>query len=132
MTTPIALSAKPARLNLLICLLLAGLSGCELQQQPRFLTTPAQARALDRILAAVRVDLRAYRVEHSGVDLATAEEFLGQRDLLIRLILNDEQWNTYLAEQKTWWARSLQKEFRQLPLKTSPTTRPPEIEAPDS
>ena len=68
------------------------------------------------------VELTEYREGHSGISLATVEEFLGRKDLQIRLILNDEQWNDYVMEQKLLWARSPHNDFFRDPLRASPTT----------
>lgn len=116
---------------LLALALVAGLSGCGIRQPP-FPTTPAQAEALEQVISAVRDDLFEYRTGHLRMDLATVEYFLGQRDLSIRLILNDEQWSDYLAVQKFWWARSLQNELRRDPLPGIPSVGPGTSEAPES
>jgi hypothetical protein len=109
----------------------AGFSSCALKQ-PAFPTTPAQADALDRVISAVRDDLKEYHAGHLRMDRATVDYFLGQRDLTIRLILNDEQWSDYLAVQKFWWARSLQNEFRRDPLPGLPSVGPATSEAPET
>ncbi len=116
---------------LAIIVLASGLSSCVLRQPP-FPTTPAQAEALDRVISAVRDDLREYRAGHSRMDLATVDYFLGQHDLTIRLILNDDQWSDYLAAQKFWWARSLRNEFRKDPLPGLPSVGPGTSETTES
>ncbi len=76
--------------SLLLCLFTSSISGCATEDRPPFLTTPAQAEALNRIISEVGVELTEYREGHLGLSLATVEEFLGRKDPRIRLILNDE------------------------------------------
>ncbi len=122
-------TSRPVASSLLLCLLISSMAGCATDDRPPFLTTPAQAEALDRIISRVGVELTEYREGHSGISLATAEEFLGRKDLQIRLILNDEQWNDYVTEQKSLWARSLHNDFFRDPLRGNPTRlRPREPE----
>ncbi len=122
-------TSGPVASSLLLCLLISGMSGCATQDRAPFLTTPAQADALNRIIARVGVELTEYREGHSGISLATAEEFLGRKDLQIRLILNDAQWNDYVTEQKSLWARSLHNDFFRDPIRPRPATfRPIEPE----
>ncbi len=115
-------TSRPVASSLLLCLLISSMSGCVTEDRPTFLTTPAQAEALNRIISKVGVELTEYREGHSGISLATVEEFLGRKDLQIRLILNDEQWNDYVMEQKLLWARSPHNDFFRDPLRASPTT----------
>ena len=104
-------TSRLVALSLLLCLFISGMSGCATQERSPFLTTPVQAKALNQILSDVRVELAEHPEGYLQLCLATVEEFLGRKDPQIRLILNDEQWNDYVMEQKPYWWLSLHNDL---------------------